>query len=302
MPRNDNIPDDASAWDGIASDYNRHVTRFTTLHATDLLSAAQPALESATTILDIACGPGAAPLAYLSLFPDGIPNQTFIATDYSPAMVALAEARVAERVKPGCSTAFRFQVEDALTLDGVPDASVDVVVSVFGVFLVSPRERVFRQIRRVLKPGGVFANAAWTALPAEADVRLADSGFGRQFQQTVQQVMSKVLPSPPDSEAGPPPWQAWTDPAVVRTLLEKERFGDISVHRTIHTTTFRNVTAFWNLVSKTCPFADLSETTADKLEEVKGAIRQAFGVRDNDVLFMIMTSNLSVCALHSDDA
>lgn len=156
---------EANGWDGVAENYGLFVNRFTPLHAADLISALTKHIRTAKTILDIACGSGAVGLAYLSLFPNGIAGQTVICTDFSPKMVEQARKRISSQKKEGCLTEFKFQVEDAKNMSGIADASVDVVLSVFGVFLISPKEEVLAEVKRVLKPGAAFGMTAWTDFP-----------------------------------------------------------------------------------------------------------------------------------------
>jgi SAM-dependent methyltransferase len=78
-----------------------------------------------------------------------------------------------------------------------PDASFDVVVSMYGVMFAPRPERVVSELRRVTKPGGLIALANWTP-----------GGFiGKMFA-----IFSRHLPPP----AGVPSPLLWGDEAVVR--------------------------------------------------------------------------------------
>jgi len=79
-----------------------------------------------------------------------------------------------------------------------PDASFDVVVSMYGVMFAPRPDRVVSELRRVVKPGGLIALANWTP-----------QGFiGKMFA-----VFSRHLPPP---TALPSPL-LWGDEATVRT-------------------------------------------------------------------------------------
>lgn len=154
--------DMADAWTRAAEVYGSSAARFTALHATDLLGAVLPQVTSARVVLELACGTGAFASSYLNMFPLGIPGQKVIFTDFSTGMVALTERYVKSRASADCQTTFEFRVEDATDIQSFGNGEVDVVVSIFGVFLVEPRKAVFGEIKRVLREGGTFATAAWT--------------------------------------------------------------------------------------------------------------------------------------------
>ncbi|GAA4529766.1 class I SAM-dependent methyltransferase [Amycolatopsis samaneae] len=93
-------------------------------------------------VLDVACGPG---LYAAELVARGA---TVIGLDHSPRMVELAGHRV---------PAGEFRVHDlADPLDWVPDASVDLVLFALALEYVDDRVSLFRELRRVLRPGGAL--------------------------------------------------------------------------------------------------------------------------------------------------
>ena len=75
-----------------------------------------------------------------------------VETDLSPVMVEAARKR-------GIANA-EHRVLDMQEI-GLPDASVDGVVSRFGYMLVPDPALAFRETRRVLRPGGTLALATW---------------------------------------------------------------------------------------------------------------------------------------------
>ena len=79
-----------------------------------------------------------------------------------------------------------------------PDASFDVVVSMYGVMFAPRPDRVANELQRVTKPGGLIAMANWTP-----------GGFiGKMFA-----IFARHLPPP----AGLPSPLLWGDEAAVRT-------------------------------------------------------------------------------------
>ena len=107
------------------------------------------------TLLELTAGPGETGfLAAERLGADG----HLISSDLNPAMVDAARRGAEARGL----TNIEFRVIDAQQID-LPDASVDGVLSRFGLMLVPEADRAFAECRRVLRPGGRLANGVWGA-------------------------------------------------------------------------------------------------------------------------------------------
>jgi SAM-dependent methyltransferase len=114
-----------------------------------LVAALDP--QPGQTILDLAAGTGETGfLAAPQLGSEG----RLITSDLSPSML-----EAAERLAPafGVENA-EFRILDAQAID-LPDASVDGVLSRFGYVLKG--DPPLAEVRRVLRPGGLFAFAVW---------------------------------------------------------------------------------------------------------------------------------------------
>jgi SAM-dependent methyltransferase len=99
------------------------------------------------TVLDLGCGAGLDSL--IAAWRVG-PTGQVIGLDFSPAM--LRRARQAAIEAGVTQVAFRQNEAEALDLD---DASVDLAL-VNGIFNLNPtRERIFHELARVVRPGGV---------------------------------------------------------------------------------------------------------------------------------------------------
>ena len=145
-------------------------------------------VPSGTRVLDIACGSGnlAIPLARGGADVTGV--------DIAPNLLEQARTRAAaENLKA------TFDEGDAEQLP-YPDASFDIVVSMFGAMFAPRPELVVSEAARVLKSGGMLAMANWN--PA--------SFTGEMFK-----VGSKHVPPPP----GVQPPVLWGDEATVRQRL-----------------------------------------------------------------------------------
>ena len=139
-------------------------------------------------LLDVACGTG-----NLSL-PAARAGATVTGVDIAPNLLVQARERAAAE---GLSIAFDEGDAEALPY---PDASFDVVVTMFGAMFAPRPEVVAAELARVLKPGGLLAMANWN--PA---------GFsGLMFK-----VGSQHAPPPP----GIPPPSSWGDETTARARL-----------------------------------------------------------------------------------
>jgi SAM-dependent methyltransferase len=105
------------------------------------------------TILELTAGPGET--GFLAAERIGSDGQ-LISTDLSPAMVEAARRGAQARSLANVE----HRVMDAQEID-LPDASVDGVISRFGVMLTPEPDRVASGARRVLRPGGRFAYGVW---------------------------------------------------------------------------------------------------------------------------------------------
>lgn len=145
-------------------------------------------LKPGTTVLDVACGTG-----NLSL-PAARAGATVTGVDIATNLLERARVRAStEGLK------IQFDEGDAEQLP-YPDASFDVVMSMFGAIFAPRPDRVASEMMRVCRPGGTIAMANWTR----------DGFVGQIFQMTASHV------SPP---AGVPSPLAWGDEATVRERL-----------------------------------------------------------------------------------
>ena len=138
--------------------------------------------------LDVACGTGnlTLPLARAGALTTGL--------DIAPNLLQQARARA-----EAAGLRIAFDEGDAEQLP-YPDASFDVVVSMFGAMFAPRPEVVAAELARVLRPGGRLAMANWTP----------DGFSGRTFA-----VNARHAPPPP----GLAPAALWGDPATVRERL-----------------------------------------------------------------------------------
>jgi len=123
-------------------------------------------------VLDVACGTGAPSLKVARQVG---PAGSVVATDLSEEPLKIAAERASER---GLSN-IRFERADVHELP-YADAEFDLVTCRFGVMFFRDLPRALGEIRRVLKPGGRVALAAWGSF---------DQPY---FRSTVQVIMRRT--------------------------------------------------------------------------------------------------------------
>lgn len=191
-------------------------------------------------VLEIGSGPGhiAAALAETGADVTGI--------DFSGSMIDVAKARYPE-------LSFHEADAEALPFD---DESFDAVVSSFVVHHLARPETVFREVHRVLKPGGRFAFAVFAAPEAQ-------SSIGAFFGAVEAHGSLEELPHGPLFGV--------TDLSIYEGMLERAGLADLEF--AMEPTVWRAPSAdpvirsFWN-------WGDMSALPASVWERIESATRE----------------------------
>lgn len=174
-----NAPEIVAAWDAQQSAYIAgREQRFAVM--TDVL--VQLVADRPVTIIDLACGPGSLSRRVL----EALPSCSVVAVDYDPVLLDLAREYLAPYGD-------RVQVVDAdLTgewIDQLGPGPFTAAMSTTALHWLWPDQlvRLFRQMARVLEPGGIFVDgdhfrfddrtpriAGWAA---EHDLRTQEAAF-----------------------------------------------------------------------------------------------------------------------------
>ena len=120
-------------------------------YARDLAERTRDLTPSA--VLEIACGTGVVTRALSEALPQ---ECEIVATDLNEAMVAHAE-------HVGTSRAVEWRQADVMALP-YADETFDVVVCQFAVMFFPDRVAAYREVRRVLRPGGSFVFNVWNSI------------------------------------------------------------------------------------------------------------------------------------------
>jgi ubiquinone/menaquinone biosynthesis C-methylase UbiE len=204
------------------------------------------------TILEVAAGPGETGfLAAERVGPDG----RLISTDFSQGMVDAArrgaEARGLQNVE--------CRPMDAQQLD-LPDASVDGVISRFGVMLLPEPHRAVAEFRRVLRPGGRLAYGVWG--PPDRNPWLV---------LLVGAVLSQGLAPQGGNPFGPGGPFSLATPESNRELLEAGGFSDLHVEEIDGAMHFETSDDYWDM--QTAIAGPLATLLASISDEQRDAIR-----------------------------
>jgi SAM-dependent methyltransferase len=211
-------------WQTVAAGWEKHadlIRRETMPVSSWLLEAIAP--QPGHALLEIAAGIGDTGFLAAELIE---PGGTLITSDLVPEMLSAAQRR-AEAL--GIRNV-RFRQIDAEVIDQ-PAASLDGVIGRWGYMLMTDAEAALRDTRRVLKPGGRLALAAWgdpadnpwTVLPVK---ELQERGL--------------VEPVPP----GPGQF-AWAPAGTTEENLEAAGFVEYEVESLPFTIRYPSVRAWW---------------------------------------------------------
>ena len=148
----------AERYDRIAAGYDRWWAPVLARSAVALLDRLDGVVaDGARSVLDVGVGTGNLSIAALRRWPE----VQVTGIDASREMVRAVEALVGERVPAGRD---RFEGRVAFAAELPFEAGTfDAAMSSFVLQLVPSRPAALRDIRRVLRPGGLFAHVTWIA-------------------------------------------------------------------------------------------------------------------------------------------
>jgi SAM-dependent methyltransferase len=218
------------------------------------------------TLLELAAGPGDTGLLAAELIE---PGGTLISSDFSPEMLQVAQRRAEEL---GARNV-RFKQIDADTSIDLEAASIDGVLCRWGYMLMAAPDNALRETRRILRPGGRVALAAWT----EADANPWNAIPGREL-------VAHGLAEPPDPSA--PGQYAWARPGLIGELLDAAGFGEHHVEALDFTFDYRSAADWWrtvlscsNRLATAVAKADdeVVDAIAERLDEAAEAFRAPDG-------------------------
>lgn len=189
-----NIPEqyDQGLGPVIFIDYAREMARLATQHGP-------------RSVLEIASGTG----IVTRQLRDRLPADAHLtATDLNAPMLDVARSKFTDNERVG------FQTADACDLP-FPESSFDTVVCQFGLMFFPDKPKSFREVRRVLVPGGRYLFSVW------------DSHRHNPYARIAHEILGSHFPADPPQFYRVPCSCHELDP--IKAMLEETEFTDISI-------------------------------------------------------------------------
>ncbi|MEO8501281.1 MAG: class I SAM-dependent methyltransferase, partial [Vicinamibacteria bacterium] len=143
---------DTSFTDDVARFYESNLVPLIFRPYADDLAARTMALRP-RSVLEVACGTGVVTRALAEALPSDV---AIVATDLNQAMVAQGQ-------KVGTRQSVTWRQADVMNLPYAA-GSFDVAVCQFGTMFFPDRAAAYREVRRVLRPGGTFLFNVWNGI------------------------------------------------------------------------------------------------------------------------------------------
>jgi ubiquinone/menaquinone biosynthesis C-methylase UbiE len=208
-----------------------------------------PALAASQTVLDVACGTGEPGLTLARRSP----AVQLVGVDQLETMIAVAQAKAARDAL--ANARFSAMAMDALAL---PDASVDAVISRFGLLMFGDVSASARELARVLRVGGCYCLAAW------------DDPARNTLVNTHLAVLRPHLP--PGRLAAFEALSEWAEPGRRATLLQGLGLGPVQTEMFSWSYRFESFEEAWDMLSGMGKLTGQADLTLEVQEHIRTAL------------------------------
>jgi ubiquinone/menaquinone biosynthesis C-methylase UbiE len=249
-------------WDTVSTAYAAEVMPVFEQYARRALELA--GAPDGADVVDVACGPGT--LAIMA----ALKANRVAAIDFSTEMIERLRAHHGYGVLGNIDA----RVGDGQELP-YGDAEFDAGFSMFGLMFFPDRARGFRELRRVVKPGGKVVVSSW--LPLDAAPLLFETIAA----------MKHALPDLPWPQAAP----ALSDDATIREEVLAAGFRTVEVHPVTYAWDYPSTAEMWAASERTmapvvllrhrhgpAAWAPISERVRTRLEAVLGTGPQSMAM------------------------
>jgi SAM-dependent methyltransferase len=240
-------------WNLVAPGYSAEIVPSFSRFAEDALELAN--LVPGERVLDVATGPGTLALTAVRA------GARVSAIDFSPRMIA----ELRSRQQKGRLPEIDARIADATSLP-YEDGTFDAVFSMFALNLVADRAAAFREIHRVLSPGG----RAVVGTPASLEKTAAFP--------VIREVVGRTLPEL-DLDYELP----LAEPAELRSEMSAAGFSDVQVSTVARSFTFPSVASLWAIAGRAgAPMVVAREAVGEERwsrasEQIVRGLEQRFG-------------------------
>jgi SAM-dependent methyltransferase len=246
-------------WNLVAPGYSAEIVPAFSRFAEDALELGH--LVPGERVLDVATGPGTLALAAART------GARVSAIDFSPQMIDELRARRRRDEVPEIDA----RVADATALP-YEDGAFDAVFSMFALNLIADRAAAFREIHRVLRPGG----RAVVGTPSSLEKTAAFP--------VIREVVGRVLPEL-DLEFELP----LAEPGELQSEMFAAGFADVEVTTIARSFTFPSVASLWAIAGRAgAPLVVARDAMGEERwtrasEQIVRGLEQRFGVGPQNV-------------------
>ncbi len=235
-------------WNRAAESYDTSFASFTALFAQDVLRLTN--VGPGQRVIDIGTGTGSLAIIAAEM------GAEVLAVDFSQGMIDHLQVKIREK---GMKL-IRVAIMDGQDLD-LKDNSFDIAFSVFGVCLFPDRMAGFRELHRVVRPGGLAAVVNWCALERSS------------LFTVIVGALKEVLPNLPAPKT-PPPGLSLADPDLFKSEMQAGGFVRINLFTVRHIWTFSDPQLVYDSLVGVLPgFAAMIENLSEsERKEFRSAI------------------------------
>ncbi len=267
---------DATSYDPVAAEYDGFIERFSSAMAAHPLALAR--VTSGTDVLDVGTGTGIVALKAAALMNT---SRKVMAVDLSEGMLTIARGKALDR---NLADRVEFRAMDAEQLE-FPDASFDVVVSMFALHHFPNPERALSEMYRVLRPGGIVSIGVGSGPSRATWIGIVDAG--RQVRDLVLRYAGRLLRAPqfidelvnthfPDNrpdELTDLAARGWKAPGTVPAMVRRTGFEAIATDWIGAREVIRTPDEFWELqrVYSSTARKRLATVTRDQVDTLRRA-------------------------------